>query len=365
VQVEAAGSPSAPWRPKTLGVHQVPGLRSGERPASAWAFAPPASGELVLGPGRLEFDSDRVFEPGQPVRIEPGTQLALAGGVSLVFSGPLDIRGSAQQPVRIEGLGAKPFGGIVLQGPATAGSGLRHLIVRGGSTPRYRAGQFPGTISIHDTSRIRIEQLRLEANLRADDFLHVAYVAGLEVDGLTVVSAAGDAIDLEFVSGRLRDVRVAGAGDEALDLMGSDLELIDSILDRAGGNAVSAGERSLIRIRGSLLARSGTGLVAKHGSRIELSDSLLVGNQIGVRLGRPGRYYPEASRLSAGVLTLVGCQTDLEVDPRDAANLVAERISHDLPSDGALGHLRRDVLRAGDWAGLEARLDALAGEAPP
>ncbi|MBN2496040.1 MAG: CotH kinase family protein [Deltaproteobacteria bacterium] len=345
-------------RRRHLTADQVPGLRSGEVGPHPWSFDLPRPEAVHLGPGEVEIAQSRVFGTEQSVVVEPGSRLRMGAGASLVFLGPVAFRGERNAPVEIAAATEQGFGGIAIQGPGTAGALLRNVIVRGGTAPTWRRIPFPATVNVHDTRGVRIEDCQLEANERGD-FLHVASVEDLQVDGLTVRRSKGDGVDLEQVSGRLRALRLVELDDDGLDMMGASVDLHESVIHKASGNAISAGERTELRVFHSLLARSGTGVLSKNSSTVELESSLLLGNGLGVKLEGPTVFYPEPARLGAEVLFVLDSSQESRVARRSRLEL--GRLERRWPRPGVMEHLLRDVLELSSWAELSSWLSALEG----
>jgi hypothetical protein len=337
---------------RTLGPADTPKLVAGEAGAHPWQLGKPTAERVRIGPGVVEITDSRAYAAHQSVEIEPGTQLKMGAGASLIFRGPVAFRGSRAQPIVIERSGEKPWGGIALVGKATAGSLFRQVTATGGSLPESGLIPFPGMLNLHDTRRILIRDCRLGNNTESDDVVHAAYVDQLTIEDTRIEDAATDAFDLEFASGSLRRLVVARAGDEALDLMASRIELSDSALLGCGGSGISAGEESQIDIRDTLVAASKVGVLAKNASRVELSDSLLFGNQTGVWAYQKEVRYQGASRIQADVLFVVGSQTDIKREDRQTNTLDIGRIQRRLPRAGALEHLGKSVLGLPGWRDL-------------
>jgi hypothetical protein len=340
----------------------VPTLQAGAVSAHPGELRPAPAETVALGPGVVELPDGRVFETNQRVTIEPGTTLRLGTDASLVFLGPVAARGTAARPIRIEPLSDAPFGGVILQGTDTAGSRLEHIRIEGGSHARFGLGSYSGMLNLRDSRDIAIKEIEIVSRRRSPDLLHGAYLERLAIDGARLRGAARDGIDLEFVSGELRGLDIRDSSDECLDLMGADIFLADSLLSGCGGNALSAGEESRVRVRDSLLARSRVGLLAKNASRVELADSLFFENRTGIRINRRDVWYSGPSRVSAETVVLVGSEEEIDLDRASAEALDVGRIERHLPPFG-LSHLVRDVLGLREIGELPAYLgpDAAGG----
>ncbi len=171
--------------------------------------------------------------------IGAGTHIKLGPGASLIFQGQVTASGTTGQPIVISSIDeTRPFGGIAIQGEHAAGSVFKHVRVVGGTQTGHVGVDFPSLFSVYDTRDILLECVRFEDSAEAEDVLHATYVQSLRLHEVIVTGAPVDGIDLEFSDGELRGVRVEGAGDDCLDLMGVDVQVSDSILQGCTNNAI-------------------------------------------------------------------------------------------------------------------------------
>jgi hypothetical protein len=341
----------------TLKPDQVPRMQVGEVAAHLWLMQEPPPESVRIGPGTVEVGKTRVFGPHQTVRIAAGTSFKMGKDTSLIFYGPVAFQGTVKSPIVVKPSTAEPWGGIAVQGPATAGSFFSHVHAAGGSMPRSETVPYPAMVNVHDTRNIVVKNCRFGKDSGSQDVFHAAYVEDLTVEETLVEDAASDAFDLEFVTGELRRVRVERAKDEGLDLMGSRVEVVDSVLVGCLGNGISAGEESKLRVRDTLVAGSRVGALAKNASEVELSDSLLYRNEIGIQVYRRDVRFQGASRISSDVLFVVGSQKGVKRDDRSRDSLDLGRIQRRLPQAGVLDHLAKDVLAIKSWGDLPAWVD--------
>lgn len=343
----------------------VPTFAAGQRSPHLWDYpAAPAAERIVLGPDVVRVSATRVFAAHQAVDIIAGTRIEMAPGASLVFHGRLTIDGSADAPVRIVAAQAeRPFGGVALQGPGTAGSRLEHLHVSGGShVGLIDAGGviYPSLLSIYDTHDIRIAAARFDGVTDAEDVIHTTYVRRLQLHEVDIRHAPVDGVDLEFTDGVVRGLRIVGAGDDCLDLMGADLRVADSVLLNCTNNAISAGEETDVRAHGVLIGTSDTAVLAKSSSRVRLSRSLIYRSGTALEVRGIDVHYEGVSSVGASDLFAVDCERAIR---RDAASrLEVARIQRSLPGPGTLEHLSRHVLGLRAWSDLPAWVTRLQQE---
>ena len=339
----------------------VPAFTAGTRSSHLWDFASePAAAVVRLGPGLVRVTGTRIYAQHQQVSIAAGTRVEMGPGANLVFRGPVSWAGTSRAPVVISAAhDERPFGGIAIQGPATAGSSLSHFRIEGGTRIGYGDILYPSLLNVYDTRDITIESGRFTATTAADDVVHAAYVRGIRLNEIEIVQAPTDAVDLEFSEGELRGVRVFGAGDDCLDFMGSDVRVADSLLIGCGGNAVSAGEETDVTAHGLFISHSGTGLLAKNASHARLTRSLVYRTTTALETKRRDIHYTGVSSIGASDLFVVDCEST--ASPAADSRITTEQVRRALPSGSALEHLAQHVLGLKAWDGLDRHIARLRG----
>ena len=347
---------------RRLGPNDTPSFAPGEAAPHPWQLTAAPAAALRLGPGEVRIDATRVFEAGATVTVEPGTQLRLGPGVSLVFLGPVHFLGQRQRPIVISASGAQPWGGIALQGHGTKGSEWHSVELSGGTRPSFLSTDYPALVDVHDTSDILFDDCHFGAQASKLDTLHFAYVQNGEIRDSSFRGSPEDAVDLEYSSVSLRLVRIVGAGDDGLDLMGSRVKLSDSLILGAVGNGISGGEESQIDVQNSLVADCKVGVLAKNAAHVALSGSLLFRNATGVHTYQRTVRYAGPSEVTANVLFVVGSSAAaVDRDDRSRDTLDQGRVLLDLPQRGALDHVLEDVLELSDWQQLPGWIDEQKG----
>jgi hypothetical protein len=301
----------------------------------------------------VRIEATLVFEAGETVTVEPGTQLRMGPNASLVFLGKVRLMGDRNAPIVLSALTKQPWGGIALQGAGTRGSEWHSVELSGGTRPEFRSTEYPAWVDIHDTSDILLDGVRFSAQRGKTDTLHLGYVQKGEIRDSSFRGSPADAIDLEYSSVDLRLVRIVNAGDDGLDLMGSEVKLSDSVILGAQGNGVSSGEESHAQVHNSLIADCKVGVLAKNAGDVSLSGSLLFRNATGVRTYQRTVRYAGRSEVTANVLFVAASvQRAVQRDDRPRDALDQGRVLLDLPQRGALDHVLEDVLELSDWQEL-------------
>jgi hypothetical protein len=340
-----------------LRAEATPSFSAGEVAPHPWQLEAPPHPAVSLGPGDVTVAETRVFEADQAVTVQPGTRLHMGPAASLVFHGPVHFAGRPEQPILVSAAEQAPWGGIIIQGPASAGSELHAVTLTGGSRPSYRGGTYPALVDIHDSRDLTIDGCQFSGPATQNDILHLAYVQAARLHDCSFHGGAADAVDLEYAQADLERVVIIGAGDDGLDLMNSQVDLRDSLIVSASDNGISAGEGTLLHVRGSVIADCVVGVLAKNASHAELSESLLYRNATGIRTYQRTVRYAGQSEVTGDELFVAESQTRaLERADRQLDALDRGHISLGLPRGEALGHVRSDVLALSDWDGLPAFL---------
>jgi hypothetical protein len=329
-----------------------------------WQFPAPARAQrVVLGPGRVEFPETRRFTASERVEVLAGTTLALGPGASLVFRGPVHVAGTPDAPVVVERLDpARAFGGVALVGPGTAGSQLVELTIVGGARPRGETVELTGPLGVHDTRQVALRGVRVRETAPVDDVIHAYRVDELALEDVEVEGAPVDAVDLEFVRGEVRGLRVIGAGDDGLDLMGVHLRIEDSLVAAVMNNGISAGEESEVTATSLVVAHAKTGILAKNASRVRLVRALVGYTQVALRARHRETRYAGPSHVSAAETFIVDA---VDVDQAEEGSTVdIAPLRTELPGEGELGHVLGRVLGARRWDEVASVLAALGARRP-
>ncbi len=313
---------------------------------------------VQLGPGEILVEKTLAFPPETAVVILPGTRFRMSPGTSMFFFGPVTARGTAGATIEwIAADDTKPWGGIVVQGEHTRGSAFSHVRLSGGSFPQHPVSEYPAMFNVHDTQDITLINAVFSDSDERSDTVHAAYVNRFVMEDCRVENASSDAVDAEFVTGRLIRLFVRRSSDECVDSMGSRLDIEDARIVSCGGNAISAGERSRLHIRRTAIVRSNTGLLAKNHSEIHCDAVVLYRNDTGVRIEKKEIRYEGASRVVGRDLyiletrrTFAGPQkrftwtgSDLNIDAPDVS-----RILPLFPGSRTPEELQKNLERLGD-----------------
>ncbi len=327
----------------------------GRRSPHLWCLPHQVSETIELGPGRIELTESRFFAPHQTVVVRPGTTFALAEKASLVFEGRVVAEGRPDAPIRFVP-SHRSWGGIVVRGPSSRGSRFQWVEIDSGSRPSFPLSRLSGTLSVVDTTNIRIDSTRIASSSGLSHALFAAYVDDLELTDLKVFRPATSGVELVFCTGSLNRSRIVGTGAAGLVLSGARFQVNQAEIIGSGGAGLLVGERSEVTVATSLIARSPEGIRLRNCSSLELSDTLLYRARVGLAVQPELRWYPGPSQVRSAELFAVLVDQATSVPP-------TVKLRHLGPirtnlSPRSLPGLRQRLLEHSNWSDLDAMLEA-------
>jgi hypothetical protein len=235
-------------------------------------------GDLALHtqPGVFEVEGSLVMPPAMGLVIEAGTQLAFGARAALIASGPLDLRGTPEEPVVLRGApgrrGPRWLGLALLR--AQRPSSWSHVEIRDTTGVERDGWQLPGGVTIRSAT-VQMDGVRI-AGSRADAAL-AAVNAEIDAEGLTIEQSAGTALVLRGSRGRLRGLAIAETGGGGLAATSSTVQLIGGSLRDIRATALEAADGSELEAEGVEIAGASVAAASKNGARLILRDAQIRG----------------------------------------------------------------------------------------
>jgi uncharacterized repeat protein (TIGR02543 family) len=261
------------------------------------------SGETVIG-GLLNKDTtlsvtsspyalsgDLIVPPGMTLTIQPGVTINVPANVNIRVQGVLNIAGTAEQPVTIQGRGGARWGAVSFEDP-TGPSSLAHLIVRGatkGSEPTVYTSAISGHNSTVVMDFLNITECDSPVNMVGgsctvrDSILYNPYV--------------GDSVHVKKGEGVVQ--RCIFPGNNAPDTDAVDFDgVIDGLIEdcriyrfqgfNSDGIDIGEGTKNLL-IQGNLIYfNADKGVSVGQGSTVVLRNNVIVGCALGVGIKDAG-----------------------------------------------------------------------------
>jgi hypothetical protein len=273
------------------------------------------AGWLVTKPGSFDVAGSMVVPEGVGLRIGPGTTLRFGRRDMLLAHGPLEFLGDAESPIVLEARGAT-WGGVVQLGNDTAVH-WSHVIVRNTTAPAIPGWGVTGGVTFRGAD-LRLEDCVFEGS-RAEDALNLVH-SRISLLRVAISDDDTDAIDADFCQGRIEGVDIVKAQGDGIDVSGSQIEIEDVSLRDIRDKAISVGEGSDALIRRLRVSECGIGVASKDRSLVRVEDSTFsgVGHAALMAFVKKPHYGPaelEASRVH------------IENAPREAVVQLGSRLS--------------------------------------
>lgn len=234
-------------------------------------------------PGEMVWSGEEIIEGFREVSdnltIRPGTTVRLTPGSALIIRGRLTARGTPKRPIRFisADAGGDPWGAVVLAGRGADGSSMSDCTFTGGSGLRHDMVEYSAMLSIHNVRGVTLERCSFTDNSTWDDMVHAVYTEVTFTD-CEFSGAVSDALDLDYVTGKVINSRFDNSGNDALDLMSSTVAVINSSMSRSGDKGISVGEGTEVFVWNTTFKWNTIGVQAKDNSMAVLYNVDLVDN---------------------------------------------------------------------------------------
>ena len=148
----------------------------------------------------------------------------------------------------------------------------------------------------------------------------------------TFEGTQSDAFDGDFVTGTLERCTFLNAGNDGIDVSGSELIIKDIIIKNPSDKGISAGEHSSIAGNNINVSGGEIGVVSKDLSTVDLNEVSITGTRLGLSAFQKKSEYGVASIDISG-LTLQNVEVDhlIEIDSRLTIDKIAvSTVSHNV-----------------------------------
>jgi parallel beta-helix repeat protein len=236
--------------------------------------------ETIILSGDITLNKDMIISPLDTLVIEPGTTIKLDEGISIIAYGKVIAQGTEEEPIQFVPLTEKPWGAIALQGEGSKGSIFSHCVFEGGSGAKYRLVHYTGMLSTYNT-QLKITDCSFRKNKVEDDAFNAKF-SDVEMTRSDFEDTFGDAVDFDFSTGFIIDSHFVNSGNDAIDIMTSDILIAHNTLDGFGDKGISVGEKSSPSIEDNYITNGNIGIAIKDRSNTKIINTTLKDNTIGI-----------------------------------------------------------------------------------
>jgi hypothetical protein len=279
-----------------------------------------SAAEITIQPGTWAVDRDMIIPPGYRVLAGEGTRLILSNSALILSHSSLHFVGTSEHPIMVQCEQDGGQGVIVLQAGET--SILRHVAFEGLASPIRTGWTPPGAVTFYE-SPVHISDCRFISN-RSEDSLHIVR-SQFTMERTEFRGAPFDAFDSDFSEGTVQNVRFVDIGNDAIDVSGSAVELRDIVVDGSGDKALSAGERSNVRVWDMSVRAAAIGMASKDSSWVGATNFSISEGPIGFAAFRKKSEFGPASIEVRGV-TLEDVETPYLVEKESSVSVDGRQV---------------------------------------
>jgi len=236
--------------------------------------ASPNRKSLLVAPGIWDVNDDLVLPDSIALEVSAGTALRFAPGAVLLARGPVNLMGTASEPIVLGAQDpAQGWGGIVvLNAPAESVWKYARVentfgIARGGWI-------LTGGITFFNSS-VRLEHATL-GNNQTEDAINVIHGRFAFIDS-EFLNTFADAFDGDFVEGEIKGSYFHDIQGDAIDVSGSNVTVTDTRIERIVDKGVSVGEDSVMTLENVTMDTVGIGVASKDLSKTHIKNTTISG----------------------------------------------------------------------------------------
>ena len=145
-------------------------------------------------------------------------------------------------------------------------------------TLQYNYQSLPSAFTIYG-GKVNIEN-SIFRNLKSEDAINL-FRTEFYIDQVEIIKTFSDAFDADFCNGVMKKCSFINCGNDGVDISGGSLEISESEFLNIKDKAVSAGEKSKLKVSKCSIQNSSMGIISKDLSIVESIENKLLDCEIG------------------------------------------------------------------------------------
>ncbi len=245
---------------------------------------------ITVKSGIHQIRSVQVIPQQYELNIEPGTQLDLLQGATLLVYGPATFAGTAKLPIKVmssdqTGRGIHFF----QQNPVQ----IAHLHFSDQTTYQDHGLLLNGAMSF-DGSFLHLTH-SIFNNIDAEDALNISQCQDVWLENLVFKDATGDGLDIDFSTGSIQNLIFNKLGGDAVDVSGSNFEITQVDIENITDKGFSIGEGAIITAKNLTINNTFTAIAVKDGSSANIHAVNITNAEYGLAVFTKKSTYGNAS----------------------------------------------------------------------
>ncbi len=232
--------------------------------------------KIICKPGDWELGRTLIIPKGYTFQVNAGTTINLSQPFAKIISySPVKFLGRPNLPVRIFSLSKKGRGILVMNTIDT--SIVNYCEFDNLANPIDINWAVSGAVNFYDAP-VHIKHTSFTNN-QSEDALNIIKTNFI-MDDVVFSGTKSDAFDGDFVNGSIRNALFSDLGNDAIDVSGSNLQLENIVIKRAGDKGLSAGENSKLAGKNIEIYQSAIAVASKDNSELNVSNLILTDNEL-------------------------------------------------------------------------------------
>lgn len=245
-----------------------------------------------------EITSDIIIPHGYEVFIPAGTALNFVQKSKFLSYSPVNMNGTEDAPIRIVSTDSSANGFTLIQ---TKGlSEWKYVFFDRFNTLSDRGWNLTGGVTCYE-SPIDMSYCAI-MHSQSEDALNLIRT-NFTIKNLTINGAASDGFDADFCKGKILDSHFYNTVNDGMDFSGSQIEVKNCNVDKAGDKGLSVGENSRVVVGTLKVSNSKTGVAAKDLSNLNVYKLVLNNCETGITAYQKKPEYGSAKILLTNLLT--------------------------------------------------------------
>ena len=203
------------------------------------------------------------------LNISPGVNLLFSKDSYLIVKGSLTAIGSKANPITFNAISDSWQGIYVLN--ADNKSHLKNVTIINVSALEDELLKLTGGITFYE-SDVDFEDVRVRS-VKAEDAINIVN-SSFSLNSVFIQGTVSDGLDSDFSQGNVLHSEFINIGGDALDFSGSNVSINQTKASNVKDKAVSAGEKTILKIKNSSFSNISVGVASKDGSQVSVFNTL-------------------------------------------------------------------------------------------
>lgn len=224
-------------------------------------------GIIKLPKGNYSFTKNVLADNAEKLIISAGTAIDLTKTAGFISHIPVELKGTPEDPIKIFSSDSTGSGFNVFS--ENGHSLLEHAHFTGLNSMNKNHWILTGAVTLYGGT-VEIANCSFNDN-QCEDGLNIIR-SNFTVTACKVSNTLSDGFDADFCTGVVSNSVFTLTKNDALDFSGSQIEIIDCEISKAGDKAISGGENSQLKISKTNINGAVIGIASKDFSQLEVSD---------------------------------------------------------------------------------------------